>query len=339
MKKYIIGGIAVLLIGAGGIVGYYTLNDISPEQETTITLATFNLEKLSENDPFQIQNAVKIIRQFDVVAIQEVMNSGNGVSGPNAVKMIEDSLGSEWESIISDEANGTASAASSGALHTFEYYAYLWNTDRIALIPGSDFLWDEEENPDPDLTDQERQFDREPYIASFRSIDGNLDFTIISIHAAAPSKSYRKDEIKRLQRVFDTIQASDPDQNDIYLCGDFNTPVNKTEWDNLKSIMSMDHILTEGNKTTIRKQTGELSSNQYDTFWFQKSASEEDIVLNSGQVLDAWNIDMTLDPDKTPPETVIDADNIRRWHYSRVVSDHLPIIIVLRTNSDTDHFH
>ena len=114
MKKYIIGGLIVLLIGGGGLVGYYELTDISPEQETTITLATFNLEKLSESDPFQIQNAVKIIRQFDIVAIQEVMNSGDGLDGPRAVKMIEASLGAEWESIISDEANGTASAAAPG---------------------------------------------------------------------------------------------------------------------------------------------------------------------------------------------------------------------------------
>ena len=100
----------------------------------------------------------------------------------------------------------------------------------------------------------------------------------------------------------------------------------------------MTHILTENDKTTINKTTGNLSKNQYDTFWFQLSATGEDIVPGSGQVLAAWNTTMDLDPEKTPPETITDEEARKRWHYSRVVSDHLPVMIVLGVDQDSDHF-
>ena len=69
------------------------------------------------------------------------------------------------------------------------------------------------------------------------------------------------------------VQAADPKQDDVLLCGDFNTPVNKKEWDDLKSLPSMTHLLTKDDKTTLNKAKGRLSKNQYDTCWFQTSAS------------------------------------------------------------------
>jgi endonuclease/exonuclease/phosphatase family metal-dependent hydrolase len=169
-------------------------------------------------------------------------------------------------------------------------------------------------------------------------VQGNLDFTMINIHAASPKKTWRPAEIRRLKTVYESVQASDPNQNDVFLVGDFNTPVNKIEWDDLKGLDSMSHILTKDDKTTIYKKNGMLSKNQYDTFWYQSTATDEDILPDSGQVLMAWNVTLDLDPEKTPPDSITDEDAIKRWHYSRVMSDHLPVMIVLRTDQDTDHF-
>ena len=307
-------------------------------ENTTITVATFNIEKLGKNNAYQVGNAVKIIEQFDLVAIQEVMNFSDD-KGKKALQAIVDALGSNWDSVISSEANGTESAAaSSDNPSSFEYYAFIFRKDRITLIENSPHLWDEGATPDNSITDQERQFDREPFIASFETGQGNLDFTMISIHAASPSKTWRPAEIRRLKTVYESVQASDPNQNDVFLVGDFNTPVNKTEWDDLKGLDSMSHILTKDDKTTIYKVTGMLSKNQYDTFWYQSTATDEDILPDSGQVLMAWNVTLDLDPEKTPPDSITDEDAIKRWHYSRVMSDHLPVMIVLRTDQDTDHF-
>ncbi len=338
MKKILIGGLVVILLGGGGIVGYYLLSGNNQEDASTITIATFNIQNLGRDKAYQVPNVVKIIEQFDLVAVQEVMNYDSGRAGAVAVQAIVDSLGENWTSLISEEANGTAVAESTNSIHTFEFYAFIWQKDRIELIENSAHLWDEDANSIAGLNDQERQFDREPFIASFKTAEGNLDFSIINLHAASPSKDWRDDEIKRLKIVYNNVQGSNTNQNDIFLCGDFNTPVNKSEWDSLETLPTMDHILTENDKTTINRNTGELSQNQYDTFWFQANASREDIVQGSGQVLSAWNISMVLDPDLTLPDNITDEDAKKRWYYGKMVSDHLPVILVLRTDKDTDNF-
>ena len=301
----------------------------------TITLATFNIQNLGRDKPDQPKLAAEIIKQFDVVAIQEVMNYGDGTKGLEAVNKIVEELGNGWASVACTEPNGTETAAS-GALHTFEFYAFIYNTAKVQLV-GTARLWDEAANPVNGLADQERHFDREPFIASFKAVNGNLDFTVISLHVAAPSNSWRKDEIRRLKHVYETVQAEDPNQNDVFLLGDFNTPVNKPEWSDLKGLPTMTHILTENDKTTLNKSAGKLSQNQYDTIWYQTSASAEDVVPNSGQVVRAWRA-VTGYGNLTPPATITDADAQLLWKYGQVVSDHLPVILVLYADKDTDGF-
>ena len=339
MQKYVIGGTLAILFGVGGIAAWWMLDGNDPNggaTHQTITLATFNIQNLGRDKPDQPRLAAEIIKQFDVVAIQEVMNYGGGAKGLDAVNKIVEELGDGWASVACTEPNGTESATS-GAVHTFEFYAFIYNTTKVQLV-GTARLWDEAANPVGDLADQERQFDREPFIASFKAVNGNLDFTVISLHAAAPSKSWRDDEIRRLKHVYETVQAEDPNQNDVFLLGDFNTPVNKSEWGDLKGLSTMTHILTKNDKTTLNKSAGKLSQNQYDTIWYQSSASAEDVVPNSGQVVSAWRAVADYGDDLTPPATITDADSKLLWKYGQVVSDHLPVILVLYVDKDTDRF-
>jgi len=339
MRKMMLGGVLVVLFGGGGIAAWWMLDEDGSNGETTsetITLATFNIQNLGRDKPDQAKLAAEIIKQFDVVAVQEVMNYGGGTKGLQAVNKIVEELGDGWASIVSTEPNGTESAAS-GAVHTFEFYAFIYNTTKVQIV-GAARLWDEAANPDSDLTDQERQFDREPFIASFKVVNGNLDFTVISHHAAAPGKSWRDDEIKRLKSVYQAVQAEDPNQNDVFLMGDFNTPVNKSEWSDLKGLATMTHILTADDKTTLNKSAGKLSQNQYDTIWCQSDASAEDIIPDSGQVVSAWRAVTEYDSNLTPPATITETDAQLLWKYGQVVSDHLPVMLVLYANKDTDGF-
>ena len=339
MQRILIGSTLVVLFGAGGIVAWWILDENGSNGETTpqtITLATFNIQNLGRDKPDQPKLAAEIIKQFDVVAIQEVMNYGGGTKGLEAINKIVEELGDGWASVACTEPNGTESAAS-GALHTFEFYAFIYNTAKVQLV-GAARLWDEAANPVSDLTDQERQFDREPFIASFKAVNGNLDFTVISLHAAAPSKSWRDDEIRRLKHVYETVQAEDPNQNDVFLLGDFNTPVDESEWSDLQGLSTMTHILTENDKTTLNKSAGKLSQNQYDTIWYQSSASAEDVVINSGQAVSAWRAVTGYGNDLTPPAAITDTDAQLLWKYGQVVSDHLPVMLVLYADKDTDGF-
>jgi len=311
-----------------------------------IRMDSFNIEKLGRDDPYQTVNVAVILKNYDIVAVQEVMNIGatgannqRGAKGIRALRQIVADLDVDWDLVLSSEPNGTENAEITGNFHTFEYYAFIFRKSKIELIPNSAFLWDEEANPILGLEDQERQFDREPFIASFKIKDGMLDFTLITFHAASPSARWRKDEIERLGFVYENVQRSDPNQHDVFLLGDFNTAVDKKEWKVLKGLPTIKHILTSLDKTTIYKAEGRPSKNQYDTIWYQGFASDEDIIVETAQVHPAWEEeDLVWPADISPPARISTPENKLIWFYGKYVSDHLPITVVLYTDKDTDNF-
>lgn len=344
MRKIIIFLIFIVLIVSPQFCKADTDSDIQASLTNQIRLGTFNIEKLGKANEYQTKNAAEILKNYDIVAIQEVMNTGASKNNPignegiEALKKIVSYLGEDWGYIISPAPNGTASATKSKAFNTFEHYAFLYRKSKIELIKNSAHLWNEQENPMPGLKDQERQFDREPFIASFKAVNGNLDFTIITIHAAAPVAGWRRDEIKRLAVVYKFVQDSDPNQNDVFLMGDFNTNVDKKEWDELKVLPDMKHILTLKDVTTLDKARGRLSKNQYDTMWYQGSYSDEDIVSDTAQVHQAWKEDLKRPEDIKVPKKIRNPANIQIWLYGKYASDHLPVTVLMWVDRDTDTF-
>lgn len=326
------------------IFGYCEAVRVFPSDDNQIRLGTFNIEKLGKANEYQAKNAAKILKNYDIVAIQEVMNTGasktnpRGEKGIEALKHIVSYLGDNWGYVVSLEPNGTASANRSRAFNTFEYYAFIYRKSKLELVKDSAHLWNELGNPMQGLKDQERQFDREPFIASFKVKNGNLDFTIITIHAAAPAAGWRKDEIKRLAVVYKTVQDSDSKQNDIFLMGDFNTNVDKKEWDNLKSLASTKHILTSSDITTLDKARGRLSKSQYDTIWYQGQYSDEDIIAETAQVHQVWQEDLEKPKDIKVPKKIRNPENRQIWLYGKYASDHLPVTMLLWVDRDTDNF-
>ncbi|MDD4894183.1 MAG: endonuclease/exonuclease/phosphatase family protein [Candidatus Omnitrophica bacterium] len=317
-------------------------DSVGPSLKNQVRLGSFNIEKLGKNNAYQAQNAAIILKNYDIVAIQEVMNTGAtaknpiGTKGIEALKRIVASLGSDWDYVVSPTPNGTLSAEGSRAFNTFEYYAFIYRKSKLELIPNSAHLWDEAKNPIQGLKDQKRQFDRQPFIASFKAKGGNLDFTLVTIHAAAPAAKWRRDEVKRLKVLYEKVQDEDSKQNDVFLLGDFNTNVDKAEWDNLKSIPTMKHILTSKDITTLNKTTGELSDSQYDTIWYQGKYSDEDIISDSAQVDQAWKDSLKFPNVK--PTTDIEGRNSKLiWFYGKYASDHLPVTVLLWADRDADN--
>jgi len=319
---------------------------LEPSASNQIRLGSFNIEKLGKDNDYQAKNAAVILKNYDIVAIQEVMNTGAtknnpvGNAGVEALKKIVSYLGEDWDYVVSPEPNGTASAKKSRAFNTFEYYAFIYRKSKVELIKDSVKLWDEVGNPITGLKDQERQFDREPFIASFKVRNGNLDFTVITIHAAAPGARWRRDEIKRLAIVYKAVQDSDLKQNDVFLMGDFNTNVDKKEWGRLKNIPGMTHIITSKDVTTLNKSAGRLSKSQYDTIWYQRDYSNEDIVPGTAQVDQAWKDNIQIPQNvKVPWSLRKKEDRKRIWLYGKYASDHLPVTMLLWADKDSDRFN
>lgn len=321
----------------------YSASFLAESPENQIQLGTFNIEKLGGNNPYQAQNAAEILMNYDIVAVQEVMNFGAtkdnpiGGGGIEALKRIVSHLGDDWSYVVSSEPNGTLDSEKSRKYSMFEYYAFLYRKSKIELVKDSAYLWNESGNPIAGLKEQERQFDREPFIASFKARNGKLDFTIITIHAAAPDRPWRKDEIKRLAIAYKTVQDSDASQNDVFLMGDFNTNADRKEWDDLKSLPEMKHVLASDNPTTLYKAGGRLSKSQYDTIWHQGSYSDEDIIAETAQVHQAWKENLHVPSGVEAPKKMKD-ENKQIWLYGEYASDHLPVTVLLWADKDSDNF-
>jgi len=131
-------------------------------QKDTISIASFNIQvfgKTKASKPGVMDTIVKIISQFDIVAIQEIRDK----SGPAIVKLenMMDATGTDYNYVIGPRLGRTSSK---------EQYAYMYRADTIEPI---------------DCITMEDSFDvfhREPYMCSFKVKNGTFDFVLITIH-------------------------------------------------------------------------------------------------------------------------------------------------------------
>jgi len=139
----------------------------------------------------------KIVREFDIVLIQEIRDASEQTI-PSFVEKINQMEGTDYSFIRSERLGRTSSK---------EAYAYVYNTETVQFIQGSDYVY----------TDVNDVFEREPYIASFKS--GNFDFVLVGIHTK-PEDAYN--EIGNLSIVVSSILAANPNEKDVIAMGDFN---------------------------------------------------------------------------------------------------------------------
>ncbi|HRV52610.1 MAG: endonuclease/exonuclease/phosphatase family protein [Bacteroidetes bacterium] len=189
-----------------------------------ITVCTWNLKDFgkSKTDD-EISYIAGTLKDFDIVAIQEVV-AGDG--GAQTVAQLQDVLnrkGAKWDYTISNPTSGS---------YKTERYAYLWKTKKITKV-GNAWL---EKNYAVEI-------EREPYFCTFKS--GNLFFTLVNFHAVTKSQQPER-EIK----YFKFMPAEYASLNLIF-CGDFNCPSTHTVFNPLKSLGYTPAL--QGQKTSLRQ--------------------------------------------------------------------------------------
>jgi len=143
---------------------------------------------------------VQIVRQFDVVLIQEIRDASE-TTAPIFLDAINAVDGPEYAYIRSERL---------GRSNSKKAYAYFYNTESVQYLASSALVYN-------DVNDV---FEREPYIASFRA--GGFDFTLISIHT--------KPERAR------NVEGMGPERNIIAL-GDFNVDGAYYDEDSLDNLL------------------------------------------------------------------------------------------------------
>jgi endonuclease/exonuclease/phosphatase family metal-dependent hydrolase len=199
-KGQVIGSGLIVIIIATVAYAYISLERDQVVEAETAKIAAFNIQvfgeaKSQKGDVMTV--LAKIVREFDVVLIQEIRDA-SGQTIPNFVERINQIEGPNYSFIISERLGRSTSK---------EAYAYVYNTEMVALIQGSDYVY----------SDVNDVFEREPYIASFKI--GNFDFVLVGIHTK-PDDAYN--EIGNLTLVVSSIQTAKPNEKDIIVMGDFN---------------------------------------------------------------------------------------------------------------------
>ncbi len=216
----------------------------SPE----ISICSWNLKDFgntkSDEEIVFIANTIK---DFDIVAIQEVVAGEGGIEAVN--RLYEELMNSKepWDYVISKPTSSSAYKA--------ERYAYLWKKNKVSIKCEA---WLE--------NNHHLEIDREPYFATF-SVKGK-EFTLINFHAITKAKQ-PETEIK----YFKLLPNEYPELKMIF-CGDFNLTQSHSVFNPLKEMGYLPALI--GQKTSLRDNCladGCLAS-EYDNFLIPESMFE-----------------------------------------------------------------
>ena len=181
-----------------------------------------------------------------------------------------------------------------------EYFAYIYKKDKVKFIKSEGFY----KNGKSSLL-------REPYGATFQI--GNFDFTFVLVHTIyGNNESQRKAENYKMVDVYNYFQDRDEKENDILIAGDFNLYALDESFRPLyKHADKITYAIDSAIKTTIGAKG---RANSYDNFFFSQKYSQE-FTGSSGA------LDFSGDNPKLMRE---------------IVSDHIPVFIVVETSKDDD---
>ncbi|CAN5290290.1 hypothetical protein BH23BAC2_BH23BAC2_25450 [soil metagenome] len=222
-----------------------------------VKISSWNLQNFGKTKTeAEINFVADILKDFDVVALQEIVA---GYGGSQAVARLAELLnrkGEKWEYIISDPTQSSSANAS-------KRYAFLWKPARVKKVYKG---W----------LDQHyvAEIDREPYMMDF-SFEGKA-FTLVNFHAI-PKKKQPETEIK----YFKFLPGKYPGKNLIFL-GDFNVPQSHTVFNPLKKAGYLPVLVNQ--KTTMKMEcaVAECLASEYDNIFYNSKKLK---LVDSGVVL------------------------------------------------------
>ncbi|MEQ9617739.1 MAG: endonuclease/exonuclease/phosphatase family protein [Deltaproteobacteria bacterium] len=268
----------------------------------TIKIATWNIRDLSTSSrsDFELLQIAYILKNFDLIAIQEV----NDEDSLDMIIAWLETIGHSYAKLFSP-VSGTGSEA--------EHYAFLFREDVIEPLDSGHLA--------------KGTFARPPYIASFRA--GDFDFTIISVHICSGCGSLgeagRELEIARLGIIYNNLMSQS--EKDILVVGDFNLNPNNNSFINLKSVENTLPVYPCSTLSECKQNaTTTRDSNLIDNIWYSETQVQE----YTGEH-DIFKFDEVLYEDPKG-----DSDDYRERYSRLAVSDHRPVWADFRIDMSDD---
>ncbi len=200
----------------------------------TIRIASFNIQvfgtsKLKKQPVMDV--LVDVVRQFDVVAIQEVRSKDQTVLR-RFVEMINADGMHQYDYVIGPRLGRTISK---------EQYAFVFDAARIEADGESAYT----------AEDRGDYLHREPFVANFRvrgpELDRAFTFKLVNIHTDPDETDL---ELDALDDVFVAVQRDGSGEDDVILLGDLN--VDERHLGELGRLPNIAHVIA-GAKTNTRR--------------------------------------------------------------------------------------
>lgn len=215
----------------------------------TIRVASFNVQVLGPTKfgkPHVMDYLARIVRQFDVVAIQEIRTEDQSVI-PQFIDLINQT-GRHYDYVIGPRL---------GRTHSKEQYAFIFDTASLEVDRNQTYT----------VSDPEDLFHREPLVGWFRvrgpDPEAAFTFSLVNLHVDPDEVS---EEVRWLPELVRVIRDDGRQEDDVLLVGDFNA--GDQEFQQLMSGSKLDWVLSF-------VPTNTRATAQYDNILFEPAAVTE----------------------------------------------------------------
>jgi len=221
-----------------------------------VLISSFNIQVFGESKlakPQVVEILARVVRKFDIVAIQEVRAKSDDII-PRFVQAVN-ADGSRYHYLIGPRQGRTSSK---------EQYVFVYDTTRVEVDAASAGVF-------PDPSDR---LHRPPMAARFRTriTPAELAFTfwLVNIHTDPDEVPQ---ELAALTDVFQAMQTARPDEDDVILLGDLNA--GPPQFSSFQRIPGIGWAVSGTTTNTRRTKT-------YDNLVFARPATAE--------YLGAWGV-------------------------------------------------
>ena len=235
--------------GAGMATAAAGANGAVQKPGDVIRIASYNIQVFGESKLAKSQvvdTLVKVVRHFDIVAIQEVRAKEDTIL-PRFVAAINADC-SRYDFVIGPRLGRTVST---------EQYAYVFDTNRIEVDRSSVGT----------MSDPNDLLHREPLVARFRtraySASAPFSFWMVNSHTD-PDEA--KAEVDVLAGAFQAMLTARPDEDDVILVGDLN--VSELQLGQLGQVPGIIYVVAGTPTNTKRTKT-------YDNILFSRFTTTE----------------------------------------------------------------
>ena len=224
--------IAIILCGCPSDEGNVEdLGDVSNKAAPDVTVSkslqvcSFNIQFLGSSTSRDDVALSSILKDYDIVVIQELVAPPYEGTFPNGTPFRPDSEATEFfdemkslgfEYVLSEEDTGTGDKNHYNSSAT-EWWVTFYKPKKVKTandLPSGFLAGDRTNHGD---------YERVPYAFTFRTADSNLDFVLISVHLKPGSSGANKERRKHeLTAIAGWINDNDGTEKDFIILGDMN---------------------------------------------------------------------------------------------------------------------